>query len=154
MEVVDETEALQRFFEDILIFLEYGCLLFEGHDINGALEPSNIDTSILEDCFPEIPAPTSYTHPQPSSSASIPAPPASSISSVSNPSPSTPLHLPPASSQLPIRHGPLLANPYGAHLNCNNNNGMVVPKGFLGGHCLNNVVPPIKSEPKASYAPG
>ncbi|KAI1232709.1 hypothetical protein IHE44_0006546 [Lamprotornis superbus] len=98
--------------------------------------------------------PTSYTHPQPSSSASIPAPPASSISSVSNPSPSTPLHLPPASSQLPIRHGPLLANPYGAHLNCNNNNGMVVPKGFLGGHCLNNVVPPIKSEPKASYAPG
>ncbi|XP_077817519.1 myelin regulatory factor isoform X22 [Macaca mulatta] len=35
MEVVDETEALQRFFE--------------GHDINGALEPSNIDTSILEE---------------------------------------------------------------------------------------------------------
>ncbi|XP_005529153.1 PREDICTED: myelin regulatory factor [Pseudopodoces humilis] len=154
MEVVDETEALQRFFE--------------GHDINGALEPSNIDTSILEEyiskedspeiCFPEIPAPASYPHPQPSSSASIPAPPASSISSVSNPSPSAPLHLPPAGSQLPIRHGPLLANPcgaaYGAHLNCNNNNGMVVPKGFLGGHCLNNVVPPIKSEPKASYAPG
>ncbi|XP_030129463.4 myelin regulatory factor isoform X1 [Taeniopygia guttata] len=154
MEVVDETEALQRFFE--------------GHDINGALEPSNIDTSILEEyiskedspeiCFPEIPAPASYTHPQPSSSAGIPAPPAGSISSVSNPSPSAPLHLPPAGSQLPIRHGPLLANPcgaaYGAHLNCNNNNGMVVPKGFLGGHCLNNVVPPIKSEPKASYAPG
>uniref|UniRef100_A0A8C0W5P7 Myelin regulatory factor n=1 Tax=Castor canadensis TaxID=51338 RepID=A0A8C0W5P7_CASCN len=35
MEVVDETEALQRFFE--------------GHDISGALEPSNIDTSILEE---------------------------------------------------------------------------------------------------------
>ncbi|XP_054553531.1 myelin regulatory factor isoform X5 [Talpa occidentalis] len=35
MEVVDETEALQRFFE--------------GHDINGALEPSSIDTSILEE---------------------------------------------------------------------------------------------------------
>ncbi|XP_063800737.1 myelin regulatory factor isoform X8 [Pseudophryne corroboree] len=34
MEVVDETEALQRFFE--------------GHDLNGALEPS-IDTSILEE---------------------------------------------------------------------------------------------------------
>ncbi|NXH87385.1 MYRF factor, partial [Edolisoma coerulescens] len=139
-----------------------------GHDINGALEPSNIDTSILEEyiskedspeiCFPEIPAPASYAHPQPSGSASIPAPPAGSISSVSNPSPSAPLHLPPAGSQLPIRHGPLLANPcgaaYGAHLNCNNNNGMVVPKGFLGGHCLNSVVPPIKSEPKASYAPG
>uniref|UniRef100_A0A803W0H0 Myelin regulatory factor n=1 Tax=Ficedula albicollis TaxID=59894 RepID=A0A803W0H0_FICAL len=133
MEVVDETEALQRFFE--------------GHDINGALEPSNIDTSILEEyiskedspeiCFPEIPAPASYTHPQPSGSAGIPAPPASS---------------------LPIRHAPLLASPcgaaYGAHLNCNNNNGMVVPKGFLGGHCLSGVVPPIKSEPKAPYAPG
>uniref|UniRef100_A0A8C5TCQ3 Myelin regulatory factor n=1 Tax=Malurus cyaneus samueli TaxID=2593467 RepID=A0A8C5TCQ3_9PASS len=135
-----------------------------GHDINGALEPSNIDTSILEEyiskedspeiCFPEIPAPSSYAHPQPSSSAGIPAPPASSVT---NPSASAPLHLPPSSSQLPIRHGPLLASPcapYGAHLNCNNNNGMVVPKGFLGGHCLNNVVPPIKSEPKASYAPG
>ncbi|XP_059566446.1 myelin regulatory factor isoform X6 [Myotis daubentonii] len=35
MEVVDETEALQRFFE--------------GHDLSGALEPSNIDTSILEE---------------------------------------------------------------------------------------------------------
>uniref|UniRef100_A0A8D2MCL1 Myelin regulatory factor n=1 Tax=Zonotrichia albicollis TaxID=44394 RepID=A0A8D2MCL1_ZONAL len=154
MEVVDETEALQRFFE--------------GHDINGALEPSNIDTSILEEyiskedspeiCFPEIPAPASYTHPQPSSSASIPAPPSSSIGSVSNPSPSAALHLPAAGSQLPIRHGPLLAAPcgaaYGAHLNCNNNNGMVVPKGFLPGHCLSSVVPPIKSEPKASYAPG
>ncbi|XP_071284288.1 myelin regulatory factor isoform X4 [Agelaius tricolor] len=154
MEVVDETEALQRFFE--------------GHDINGALEPSNIDTSILEEyiskedspeiCFPEIPAPASYTHPQPSSSAGIPGPPGGSVGSVSNPSPSPALHLPAAGSQLPIRHGPLLATPcgaaYGAHLNCNNNNGMVVPKGFLAGHCLSNVVPPIKSEPKASYAPG
>ncbi|RMB98116.1 hypothetical protein DUI87_25594 [Hirundo rustica rustica] len=139
-----------------------------GHDINGALEPSNIDTSILEEyiskedspeiCFPEIPAPSSYAHPQPSSSAGIPAPPASSVGSVSNPSPGAPLHLPPAGSQLPVRHAPLLGNPcgaaYGAHLNCNNNNGMVVPKGFLGGHCLSNVAPPIKSEPKASYAPG
>uniref|UniRef100_U3KBE0 Myelin regulatory factor n=1 Tax=Ficedula albicollis TaxID=59894 RepID=U3KBE0_FICAL len=139
-----------------------------GHDINGALEPSNIDTSILEEyiskedspeiCFPEIPAPASYTHPQPSGSAGIPAPPASSVSSVSNPSASAALHLPAASSQLPIRHAPLLASPcgaaYGAHLNCNNNNGMVVPKGFLGGHCLSGVVPPIKSEPKAPYAPG
>uniref|UniRef100_A0A8D0EI95 Myelin regulatory factor n=1 Tax=Strix occidentalis caurina TaxID=311401 RepID=A0A8D0EI95_STROC len=123
------------------------------HDINGALEPSNIDTSILEEyiskedspdiCFPDIPASASYAHPQPSSSTTINA---------------GSLHLPPPGSQLPIRHAPLLANPcgpgYGAHLNCNNNNGMVVPKGYLGGHCLNNVVPPIKSEPKASYAPG
>ncbi|KAM6133403.1 myelin regulatory factor [Phoenicopterus ruber ruber] len=154
MEVVDETEALQRFFE--------------GHDINGALEPSNIDTSILEEyiskedspdiCFPDIPASASYAHPQPSSSTTINAPLASSIANVTNPASSGSLHLPPPGSQIPIRHGPLLANPcgpgYGAHLNCNNNNGMVVPKGYLGGHCLNNVVPPIKSEPKASYAPG
>ncbi|XP_074774427.1 myelin regulatory factor [Athene noctua] len=154
MEVVDETEALQRFFE--------------GHDINGALEPSNIDTSILEEyiskedspdiCFPDIPASASYAHPQPSSSTTINAPLASSITNVTNPASSGSLHLPPPGSQLPIRHAPLLANScgpsYGAHLNCNNNNGMVVPKGYLGGHCLNNVVPPIKSEPKASYAPG
>uniref|UniRef100_A0A8B9MG35 Myelin regulatory factor n=1 Tax=Accipiter nisus TaxID=211598 RepID=A0A8B9MG35_9AVES len=154
MEVVDETEALQRFFE--------------GHDINGALEPSNIDTSILEEyiskedspdiCFPDIPASASYAHPQPSSSTTVNAPLASSIANVTNPTSSGSLHLPPPGNQIPIRHGPLLANPcgpgYGAHLNCNNNNGMVVPKGYLGGHCLNNVVPPIKSEPKASYAPG
>ncbi|KAM6358892.1 myelin regulatory factor [Alca torda] len=154
MEVVDETEALQRFFE--------------GHDINGALEPSNIDTSILEEyiskedspdiCFPDIPASASYPHPQPSSSTTVNAPLASSIANVTNPASSGSLHLPPPGSQIPIRHGPLLANPcgpgYGAHLNCNNNNGMVVPKGYLGSHCLNNVVPPIKSEPKASYAPG
>ncbi|KFW64911.1 Myelin regulatory factor, partial [Pygoscelis adeliae] len=139
-----------------------------GHDINGALEPSNIDTSILEEyiskedspdiCFPDIPASASYAHPQPSSSTTINAPLASSIANVTNPTSSGSLHLPPPGSQIPIRHGPLLANPcgpgYGAHLNCNNNNGMVVPKGYLGGHCLNNVVPPIKSEPKASYAPG
>ncbi|KAM9606047.1 myelin regulatory factor isoform 2-T2 [Morphnus guianensis] len=139
-----------------------------GHDINGALEPSNIDTSILEEyiskedspdiCFPDIPASASYAHPQPSSSTTINAPLASSIANVTNPASSGSLHLPPPGNQIPIRHGPLLANPcgpgYGAHLNCNNNNGMVVPKGYLGGHCLNNVVPPIKSEPKASYAPG
>ncbi|KAM6321775.1 myelin regulatory factor [Podargus strigoides] len=154
MEVVDETEALQRFFE--------------GHDINGSLEPSNIDTSILEEyiskedspdiCFPDIPTSSSYAHPQPSSSTTGNVPLASSIANVTNPTSSGSLHLPPPGSQIPIRHGPLLPNPcgpgYSAHLNCNNNNGMVVPKGYLGGHCLNNVVPPIKSEPKASYAPG
>ncbi|XP_063253560.1 myelin regulatory factor isoform X2 [Prinia subflava] len=146
MEVVDETEALQRFFE--------------GHDINGALEPSNIDTSILEEyiskedspeiCFPEIPAPAGYAHPQPSSSAGVPAPPAGAVS---NPPPGSALHLAPG-SQLPARHAPLLGPPYGAHLNCNNNNGMAVPKAFLGGHCLSAAGPPIKAEPKASYAPG
>ncbi|XP_062433674.1 myelin regulatory factor [Rhea pennata] len=142
-----------------------------GHDINGALEPSNIDTSILEEyiskedspdiCFPDIPASTSYAQPQPSSSATINAPLASSIASaghVTNSASSGSLHLPPPGNQIPIRHGPLLTNPcgpsYGAHLNCNNNNGMVVPKGYHGSHCINNMVPPIKSEPKASYAPG
>uniref|UniRef100_H3DF70 Myelin regulatory factor n=1 Tax=Tetraodon nigroviridis TaxID=99883 RepID=H3DF70_TETNG len=51
MDVVDETEALQRFFE--------------GHDITSSLEPVNIDTSILEEyiskeddstdiCFSEV----------------------------------------------------------------------------------------------------
>ncbi|XP_073725059.1 myelin regulatory factor-like isoform X1 [Misgurnus anguillicaudatus] len=51
MDVIDETEALQRFFE--------------GHDINSSLEPANIDTSILEEyiskeddstdiCFTEV----------------------------------------------------------------------------------------------------
>ncbi|XP_068170176.1 myelin regulatory factor isoform X2 [Antennarius striatus] len=37
MDVVDETEALQRFFE--------------GHDITSSLEPANIDTSFLEEYF-------------------------------------------------------------------------------------------------------
>ncbi|XP_076863110.1 myelin regulatory factor isoform X2 [Brachyhypopomus gauderio] len=67
--VVDETEALRRFFE--------------GHDINSSLEPANIDTSILEEyiskeddstdiCFSEVhsaPGPN-YSSPQPSSSSS------------------------------------------------------------------------------------
>lgn len=29
--------------------LQSSCLCFSGHDISGALEPSNIDTSILEE---------------------------------------------------------------------------------------------------------
>ncbi|KAM6960495.1 myelin regulatory factor isoform 2-T2 [Aplochiton taeniatus] len=63
MDVVDETEALQRFFE--------------GHDITSSLEPANIDTSILEEyiskeddstdiCFSEVhsgPGPI-YSSPQ------------------------------------------------------------------------------------------
>ncbi|XP_047015917.1 myelin regulatory factor isoform X4 [Ictalurus punctatus] len=69
MDVVDETEALQRFFE--------------GHDINSSLEPTNIDTSILEEyiskeddstdiCFSEVhsgPAPN-YSSPQAGASSS------------------------------------------------------------------------------------
>uniref|UniRef100_A0A2K6RB15 Myelin regulatory factor n=1 Tax=Rhinopithecus roxellana TaxID=61622 RepID=A0A2K6RB15_RHIRO len=133
MEVVDETEALQRFFE--------------GHDINGALEPSNIDTSILEEyiskedasdlCFPDISAPASsasYSHGQPA------MPGSSGVHHLS----------PPGGGPSPGRHGPLPPPSYGPPLNCNNNNGMgAAPKPFPGG-----TGPPIKAEPKAPYAPG
>ncbi|XP_037373583.1 myelin regulatory factor isoform X2 [Talpa occidentalis] len=133
MEVVDETEALQRFFE--------------GHDINGALEPSSIDTSILEEyiskedasdlCFPDISAPASaasYPHGQPA------IPGSSGVHHLS----------PPGGGPSPGRHGPLPPPSYSAPLNCNNNNGMgAMPKPFLGG-----AGPPIKAEPKAPYAPG
>ncbi|XP_054581255.1 myelin regulatory factor [Eptesicus fuscus] len=118
-----------------------------GHDLSGALEPSNLDTSILEDyiskedasdlCFPDISAPASaasYAHGQPA------IPGASGV-----------LHLsPPGGGPSPGRHGPLPPPSYSAPLNCNNNNGMgAAPKPFLGGSG-----PPIKAEPKAPYAPG
>nr|XP_005988086.1 PREDICTED: myelin regulatory factor-like [Latimeria chalumnae] len=156
MEVVDETEALQRFFE--------------GHDINGALEPSNIDTSILEEyiskddsseiCFPELPSSSSYSNPQPSSTASVNPALAGALGNsghVTNPSTSSIGHLGQVTSPVSIRHGAVVSNlcgpGYGALLNCNNNNGMV-PKGYPGGHCMNSGIPSIKSEPKPSYAPG
>ncbi|XP_026168336.1 myelin regulatory factor isoform X2 [Mastacembelus armatus] len=69
MDVVDETEALQRFFE--------------GHDITSSLEPANIDTSILEEyitkeddsadiCFSEVhsTAGPNYSSPQAGASSS------------------------------------------------------------------------------------
>ncbi|XP_013003891.2 myelin regulatory factor isoform X2 [Cavia porcellus] len=118
-----------------------------GHDINGALEPSNIDTSILEEyigkedasdlCFPDISTPassTSYPHSQPGVPGS-----------------SGGHHLSPtAGGPSPGRQGPLPPPNYGTPLNCNNNNGLgTAPKPFLGGSG-----PPIKAEPKAPYAPG
>ncbi|XP_070283308.1 myelin regulatory factor isoform X4 [Myotis yumanensis] len=118
-----------------------------GHDLSGALEPSNIDTSILEEyiskedasdlCFPDISAPAStasYAHGQPA------IPGSSGV-----------LHLsPPGGGPSPGRHGPLPPPSYSAPLNCNNNNGVgAAPKPFLGGSG-----PPIKAEPKAPYAPG
>ncbi|XP_030878850.1 myelin regulatory factor-like, partial [Leptonychotes weddellii] len=116
------------------------------HDINGALEPSNIDTSILEEyiskedasdlCFPDISAPAS--------AASYPhGPPAIPGSSGGH-------HLsPPGGGPSPGRHGSLPAPSYSSALNCNNNAVASVPKPFLGGSG-----PPIKAEPKAPYAPG
>nr|XP_020018450.1 myelin regulatory factor [Castor canadensis] len=118
-----------------------------GHDISGALEPSNIDTSILEEyigkedasdlCFPDIATPAS--------AASFPHGP------LAIPGSSGLHHLSsPGSGPSPGRHGPLPPPSYGAPLNCNNNNGMgAAPKPFLGGSG-----PPIKAEPKAPYAPG
>uniref|UniRef100_A0A8D2B2E3 Myelin regulatory factor n=1 Tax=Sciurus vulgaris TaxID=55149 RepID=A0A8D2B2E3_SCIVU len=118
-----------------------------GHDINGALEPSNIDTSILEEyigkedssdlCFPDISAPAStasFPHGQPA------IPGSSGVHHLSSP----------GGGPSPVRHGPLPPPSYSAPLNCNNNNGMgATPKPFLGGSG-----PPIKAEPKAPYAPG
>nr|XP_027800549.1 myelin regulatory factor isoform X1 [Marmota flaviventris] len=118
-----------------------------GHDINGALEPSNIDTSILEEyigkedasdlCFPDISAPASaasFPHGQPA------APGSGGVHHLSSP----------GGGPSPVRHGPLPPPSYSAPLNCNNNNGVgAAPKPFLGGSG-----PPIKAEPKAPYAPG
>uniref|UniRef100_A0A8P0SKI2 Myelin regulatory factor n=1 Tax=Canis lupus familiaris TaxID=9615 RepID=A0A8P0SKI2_CANLF len=120
--------------------------LSAGHDINGALEPSNIDTSILEEyiskedasdlCFPDISAPAS--------AASYPhGPPAIPGSSGGH-------HLsPPGGGPSPGRHGSLPAPSYSTPLNCNNNAMSGAPKPFLGASG-----PPIKAEPKAPYAPG
>ncbi|KAL8182860.1 UNVERIFIED_CONTAM: hypothetical protein K2H54_004645 [Gekko kuhli] len=160
------------------------CQTLNCHDINGTLEPSNIDTSILEeyigkedspdisdlDSLPEIPSSAGYPHVQASNSATASVSSAGHVTNIVSsgalhhgpPSTQLPirhgLHHGTPSSQLPIRHGPPLSSPcgpsYGAQLNCNNNNGMVVPKGYLGGHCLTSIGPPIKSELKASYAPG
>uniref|UniRef100_A0A8D2J276 Myelin regulatory factor n=1 Tax=Varanus komodoensis TaxID=61221 RepID=A0A8D2J276_VARKO len=115
-----------------------------GHDINGALEPSNIDTSILEEYIGKEDSPDIGSLHHGAASTQVPV--------------RHGLLNGPSGGQVPIRHGPPLPNPcgpsYSAHLNCNNNNGMVVPKGYLGGHCLTSIAPPIKSELKASYAPG
>ncbi|XP_078536731.1 myelin regulatory factor isoform X1 [Lissotriton helveticus] len=148
MDVVDETEALQRFFE--------------GHDINGPLE-SNIDTSILEEyiskedsvdiCFPEISASAGYAHNQTCSSSNPPLPGVGvNIGHASG------LLLAGSQGPIPVRQGIGFVNPcgpgYNTHHNCNNNNGMALPKSYLGGHCMTGIVSPIKSEPPASYAPG
>lgn len=152
MEVVDETEALQRFFE--------------GHDISGALEPS-IDTSILEEyiskedsseiCFPEIPPSSSYANPgQPCTSSGIHGP--GVISNIGHGGTANSVGVLHMGQQMPVRHGmsgTCGGPPFQSHLNCNNNNAMVNPKGYQGPPmCMSGPDLPIKAEPKTSYAAG
>ncbi|XP_075423069.1 myelin regulatory factor isoform X4 [Ascaphus truei] len=134
-----------------------------GHDINGALEPSNIDTSILEDyiskedsseiCFPDISASASYANPQPCVSAGLHLP--GVITNAGHPGGASSggmLHL---GQQMGARPGlgSACGGPaYPSHLNCNNNNGLLTPKGYPGPACLGSAGLPIKAEPNASYA--
>ncbi|XP_056382761.1 myelin regulatory factor isoform X5 [Hyla sarda] len=137
-----------------------------GHDISGALEPS-IDTSILEEyiskedsseiCFPDIPPSSNYANPgQPCTSNGVHGP--GIISSISHGGPVNSggvLHM---GQQMPVRpgmSGPCGGPPFQSHLNCNNNNAMVNPKGYQGPPmCMSGPDLPIKAEPKTSYAAG
>ncbi|KAM9301918.1 myelin regulatory factor [Gastrophryne carolinensis] len=147
MEVVDETEALQRFFE--------------GHDINGPLEPP-IDTSILEEyiikedatdiCFQDIPPSSGYGNPgQPCTSSAVHLP---ALSHGGQAGPGGVLHM---GQQMPVRPGMsglCGGPPYPSHMNCNNN-AMLNAKGYPGpGMCISGPGLPIKAEPKTSYAAG
>ncbi|XP_077316886.1 myelin regulatory factor isoform X3 [Lithobates pipiens] len=150
MEVVDETEALQRFFE--------------GHDINGALEPS-IDTSILEEyiskedspdiCFADIPPSSGYANPgQPCTSAAAHLPAIiSNVGHVGASSSGGVLHM---GQQMPVRPGmggQCAGPPFQSHPNCSNSNAMLNPKGYPGpAMCMSGPGLPIKAEPKTSYA--
>ncbi|NP_001087759.1 myelin regulatory factor [Xenopus laevis] len=149
MDVEDENETLRRFFE--------------GHDINGALEPSNIDTSILEDyiskedsseiCFPDIPSSVSYASPQPCGSSGVHL--SSVLSNVGHTGSINSGGVHHLGQQMAVRPGPgptCGGPPYPPHLNCNNNNAMLNPKGYP--MCMSNQGLPIKAEPKTSYAAG
>ncbi|XP_063800731.1 myelin regulatory factor isoform X2 [Pseudophryne corroboree] len=150
MEVVDETEALQRFFE--------------GHDLNGALEPS-IDTSILEEyiskedsseiCFPEIPPSSSYANSgQSCNTAAVHLP--GVLSNIGHAGPSSSggvLHMGQQMPMRPAMGGTCGGPPFQSHLNCNNNSAMVNPKGYpTPSMCMGGPGLPIKAEPKTSYA--
>ncbi|XP_072128492.1 myelin regulatory factor isoform X2 [Mobula birostris] len=178
MEVVDETEALQRFFEDQEVaqsrmayadgpFRHYNT----GHEINGALDTSNIDTSILEEyiskedsteiCFPELPVSVSYSSSQASGCGSIPSA-IVNTGHLNSPSTSGVSHLcHVAAGSIPIatRHGSHMPNPascgpsLSGHVNCTGNNGMIV-KSYPANICMNSNTTAIKVEPKPSYAPG
>ncbi|XP_030646348.1 myelin regulatory factor [Chanos chanos] len=143
MDVVDETEALQRFFE--------------GHDINSSLEPANIDTSILEEyiskeedstdiCFSDVhntPG-TNYTSPQAGASSS-----GGVVCGVSPPIPvrqSTAPPLPPP-CQNPYPPPP----PLGLHRHNYACQGQLQPQSSQH-HPQNQ--PHIKPEHRGHYAPG
>ncbi|XP_017261628.1 myelin regulatory factor isoform X3 [Kryptolebias marmoratus] len=121
MDVVDETEALQRFFE--------------GHDITSSLEPANIDTSILEEyiskeddsadiCFSEVhstPGPN-YSSPQAgvSSSGGLAcgvSPPIPLRQGAPPPGPSSCQNSYPPGPSVGLRHGyPCLGQQQQAHI--------------------------------------
>ncbi|XP_038663582.1 myelin regulatory factor isoform X7 [Scyliorhinus canicula] len=182
MDVVDETEALQRFFEDQEVahsrmayadgpFRHYNT----GHEINGALDTSNIDTSILEEyiskedstdiCFPDLPVSVSYSNPHVSGSAPVGHSIPSAIVNtghLNSPSTSGVSHLcHVTSSCIPAaaRHSGLVPNPgscgpnLSSHTNCNGNSG-ILTKSYPSTHCMNSNTTAIKVEPKPAYAPG
>ncbi|XP_032894958.1 myelin regulatory factor isoform X7 [Amblyraja radiata] len=177
MEVVDETEALQRFFEDQEVAqsrMAYADGPFRhyhtGHEINGALDTSNIDTSILEEyiskedsseiCFPELPVSVSYSNPHALANGSV----GHSIPGAIVNSPSTSgvnhlCHVTVGSIPMATRHGGHMPNPascgpgLNGHLNCPCSNGMTV-KSYPNNICMNSNTTAIKVEPKPSYAPG
>uniref|UniRef100_UPI00398EF85B myelin regulatory factor isoform X1 n=2 Tax=Pristiophorus japonicus TaxID=55135 RepID=UPI00398EF85B len=182
MEVVDETEALQRFFEDQEVahsrmayadgpYRHYNT----GHEINGALDTSNIDTSILEEyiskedstdiCFPDLPVSVSYSNHPASGSGPVGHPIPSAIVNTGHlNSPSTSgvnhlCHVTTSCTPVVARHGGLVPNPVSCgpslsgHVNCNGNNGMLT-KSYPSNLCMNSNTTAIKVQPKPSYAPG
>ncbi|XP_007885633.2 myelin regulatory factor [Callorhinchus milii] len=174
MEVVDETEALQRFFEEQEVahsrmtyaegpFRQYNT----GHEMNGALDTSNIDTSILEEyiskedssdiCFPELPITVTYSNPQTCNSGPNPHNVHGTMATAGHvTSPTAVGHLchPGGPVGGGARHGGLVACGPGlpTHVTCPATSGML-PKGYPN-LCMNSNAPAIKSEPKPSYAPG
>lgn len=131
MDVVDETEALQRFFE--------------GHDISSSLEPSNIDTSILEEyiskeddctdiCFSEVHSGPGAQYPSPQAGVS-----SGGLSCAVSP-------------PVSLRHSAALSGP---------NSCQSYPPGPHVGHrqnypcsALGPQPAPVKSEHRGPYAPG
>ncbi|KAM8939192.1 myelin regulatory factor [Pelodytes ibericus] len=136
----------------------------EGHDINGALEPSNIDTSILEDyiskedsseiCFPDISGNSGYANSQSCGSSGVHLPIITSISHAPSSSSGAVLHMGQQMATRPGMGGMCSGPAFQSHINCNNNNAMLNPAGYPGPMCVSGPGLPIKAEPKTSYAAG